>query len=575
MQPSSDQPTGTERSRALRRWGPLVAIVAVVAVVGGVLALSGGDGDEGDSSGSGTTVAGGLSGASSEDLPEGVLPFSVAEREGIEVDWPETCDTDRGQVAYPSYFAPECYAPFEGDNGGETAPGVTADSIKVVWYLPPEVDPIIDFISEGISDDTNDQVRETVSGFNELYAHFSETYGRTVDLEFYNATGTAEDEVAARADAVAIAEEIHPFMVLNGPQLTSAFAEELAAREIACIQCGPTQPTDFYAEGDPYLLSISMNAEQGQVHASEFVGQQLAGRNAEFAGDELADQERTFGLVYLDSVEGAAENLSQFEENLDAQGVTLAETVGYDSPVTLQTTAASVIAKLKDAGVTSVLFSGDPVAPRELTREATAQDYFPEWIITPSAVLVDTTVFARTYDQEQWSHAMGVVTGAARGNPDNQGAAFIYRWYFGEDPPAGDTVLLLSAQLTTMYNVLQGVGPNVTAQNFRDTIFSAPPTPPAVTQPSLSWGDKGIWPGTDWLGIDDATVVWWNPDATGPDERGDEGEGMYEYVEGGRRFLPGEWPDTDTKAFDPEGAVTIYEQRPPGEEVPDYPSPAG
>ena len=50
---------------------------------------------------------------------------------------------------------------------------------------------------------------------------------------------------------------------------------------------------------------------------------------------------------------------------------------------------------------------------------------------------------------------------------------------------------------------------------------------------------------------------------------------MWAYAEGGRRYLPGEWPDTETTAFDPEGAVTIYEERPPGEEVPDYPSPAG
>jgi len=554
----------------------VVAIVAAVAVAGGVLVLSGGD--DGDEGAAGTTTVAdtGSAGArSSDDLPEGVLPFSVAEAEGIDVDWPDTCNTELGQVAYPSYFAPECYAPFEGDNGGETAPGVTADSIKVVWYLAPEVDPIIDFISEGISDDSRAEVEETVSGFNELYADFGETYGREIDLEFYDATGTADDEVAARADAVAIAEDIAPFMVLNGPLLTSAFAEELAAREISCLQCGPNQPTDFYADADPYLLTITMNAEQGQVHTSDFVGQQLAGRNAEFAGDDLAAQERTFGLVYLDSVEGADQNLSDFEDLLADEDVTLAETVGYDSPVTLQTTAASVIAKLKDAGVTSVLFSGDPVAPRELTREATAQDYFPEWIITPSSVLVDTTVFARTYDQEQWAHAFGVVTGAARGNPDNQGTGFVYEWYFGEEPPAADTVALLSAQLTTFYNVVQGVGPDLTAQNFRDTIFAAERTPPAVTQPSLSWGDKDIWPDTDWLGIDDTTVVWWDPEATGPDERGDEGVGMWAYVEGGRRYLPGEWPDTDTLAFDPEGAVTIYEERPPGEEVPDYPSPAG
>ena len=574
MLPSSDAGAGSEGSgrSGLRRWGPLIAIVAVVAIVGGALLLTSGGGD--DDAGSTTTTA--APGAlSSDDLPEGVLPFDVAQAEGIDVDWPDTCDTERGTVAYPSFFAPACYAPFDGDNGGATDQGVTADSIKVVWYLGPDEDPIINFITEGLSDDTAADTRATVEGFNEFFAHFSETYGREVDLEFYEATGTAEDEIAARADAVAIAEDMQPFMVLNGPLLTSAFEEELAARGVSCIQCGPTQPQEFYEEADPYLLSVTMSAAQGQFHTAAFLGRQLAGKPAAFAGDDLKDEERVFGLVYLNAVENAEETVGELEDRLDEEGVSLAEEVGYDSPITLQTTAPSVIAKLKDAGVTTVLFAGDPVAPRELTREATAQDYFPEWVVTPSSTLVDTNVFARTYDQEQWAHAFGVSTTAAHVDPSTQGSAFLYQWYFGEEAPANDTVALLSAQLNTFYNIVQGVGPNLTRQAFRDTIFAAEPTPSAVTQPSLSWGDKGIWPDTDWLGIDDATLVWWNPDAEGPDERGDVAAGMWEYVDGGARYVPDEWPEGDPKVFDERGAVTIYEQPPEGESPPDYPSPAG
>jgi len=574
MLPSSDEGVGSggDGRSGLRRWVPLIAIVAVVAVVGGALLLTSGGGGDGAASTTTATAGGGLT---ADDLPEGVLPFEVAEAEGIDVDWPDTCDTERGTVAYPSFFAPSCYAPFTGDNGGATDEGVTEDGIKVVWYLAPDEDPIIDFISEGISDDTAADTRATVEGFNEFFATFAETYGREVELEFYEATGTADDEIAARADAVAIAEDLAPFMVMNGPQLTSAFAEELAARGVSCLQCGPTQPQEFYAEADPHLLTVSMSAEQGQFHTAAFVGRQLAGRPARFAGDDLAGEERVFGLVYLNSIENAEEVQDQFEQRLADEGVTLAESVGYDSPITLQTSAASVIAKLKDAGVTTVLFAGDPVAPRELTREATAQDWFPEWMVTPSSILVDTNVFSRTYDQEQWAHAFGVSTTAVHVDPSNQGSAFLYDWFFGEEPPADDTVALLSAQLNTFYNVIQGVGPNLTRQGFRDTIFAADPTPSAVTQPSLSWGDKGIWPDTDWLGIDDATLVWWDPEAEGPDERGDVAPGMWQFVDGGVRYLPDEWPEGDPALFDPEGAVAIYEQPPEGEEVPDYPSPAG
>ena len=53
------------------------------------------------------------------------------------------------------------------------------------------------------------------------------------------------------------------------------------------------------------------------------------------------------------------------------------------------------------------------------------------------------------------------------------------------------------------------------------------------------------------------------------------GKGLYEYVDGGKRYLPGQWPDAAPDVFSTTGAVTIYETVPPSEQVPNYPSPAG
>jgi len=123
--------------------------------------------------------------------------------------------------------------------------------------------------------------------------------------------------------------------------------------------------------------------------------------------------------------------------------------------------------------------------------------------------------------------------------------------------------------------VIQGIGPHLTAQDFKDALFAADRTPLAISQPSLSYGDKGIWPHPDYVGVDDATEVWWDPSVSGKDEIERDGQGLYQYVDGGKRFLPGEWPTGPTKAFQKDGAVSIYETVPPGEQVPTYPSPAG
>jgi len=158
--------------------------------------------------------------------------------------------------------------------------------------------------------------------------------------------------------------------------------------------------------------------------------------------------------------------------------------------------------------------------------------------------------------------------------PEETGYYALYEWWKGAPPQANDTIGLLMPNFTLFYAVTMYAGPDLTHETWRDALFANPGTTQAITQPYLTYGDKGIWPYTDYSGVDDATAIWWDPAATGPDEIRKEGTGMYAYVDGGTRYLPGEWP-TEDRMFDPEGAVTIYVTPPAGEEPPDIPSPAG
>jgi type II secretory pathway pseudopilin PulG len=563
------QNTTPQRSSGLKRYGPLIAIVAVLAVVAVIVIVASSGGDDDTAS---TDTTSGLAASR-----EGVVSWSQAEADGTtdSIDWGERCDTTTGQLAYPSFFAGECYAPFTGDNGGATATGVTADSIKVIYYLTPEVDPVIDFITSEIQvDDTNADSSATLAGFNEFYSKYFETYGRTVDLEFFTGTGPSDDPIAARADAVTIAN-MQPFAVLGGPVLVPDFADELAARQVLCIGCTPAQGADFYEERSPYVWSVANTGEQAQTHSAEFITKQLAGRKAQYAGDPaLKEQDRKFGLIYLSTSESSEETIRQFEQNLQDGGVDVAVSLSYASPIDLQTSSPQYIAQMKEAGVTTVMFTGDPIAPQPLTRAATSQDYSPEWYLNSTA-LADTTAFARTYDQEQWKNAFGVSTLAARVDPSISGTLYLWDWYFGTPSPTVTGGATTVPNLQTLYAVLQGMGPDVNATNFKDALFAADATRSAVSQPSLSWGDKGFWPYDDYAGIDDATILWWDPTATGPDEIQRNGTGMYRYVDGGKRYLPGQWPDTDPPLFQMDGSVAIYTTPPPGEAAPTYPSPAG
>src|SRR5260370_9724483 len=147
----------------LRRYGPVIAILAVLGVVAGVLLSS-----QGGPKAAGTTpTAGGAHSA-------GAISWSQAAAEGKtkSIDWGSRCDTTTGRLKYPYYFAGQCYAPFKGNNGGATYPGVTAHSVKVVLYLPEPQDPVLRYIEGAIADtDTNQQRTETRPRDDRLLPH--------------------------------------------------------------------------------------------------------------------------------------------------------------------------------------------------------------------------------------------------------------------------------------------------------------------------------------------------------------------------------------------------------------------
>ncbi len=544
----------------MRRWGPIIAIVAVIAIVAGIVLMGGGD--DGDDTAT-TTTTGSGGGA-----PEGAISFSRAEAEGLDVTFADTCDTETGRLAMPYYFAPECYAEVE-DNGGATAPGVTADEITVVVYIAQDADAVLDFITAPIAnDDTGAQAEATYQGFTDMFNAYMQTYGRTVKLEFLRASGQSTDEVAARADAVKAMDEMGAFAVWGGPVLSNAWTQEIKARGGVCIGCPGLD------DAAPSVFSVAPGADQTRQLMVEYVTKKLAGKPAEHAGQaDYTSTDRVFGHLWIDTGSAdAKQGADDLKQLLADEGVELAEQIGYElNPGTLQEQATTIISRLKEAGVTSVILGGDPIAPKTLTEVATAQDYHPEWILG-TATLQDVTAFARTYDQDQWRHAFGFSYLTARlatglGAPD-----VLYKWWSGTLAPADDTVGVLWPNPATFFAGVQAAGPTLTAETFRNGLFSGEVAEPAITQPSINYGEHGLWDEVDYNGIDDITEIWWDPTASGDDELRRPGTGMYRYVDGGQRYLVGSLTE-DLKAFDETGTVTIYDEVPAAEAPPDAPPP--
>ncbi len=380
-----------------------------------------------------------------------------------------------------------------------------------------------------------------------------------------------------------MATELGAFASWGGPARTSAYADELAARRVLCL-CAVPEPDAWYTARAPYVMSLEPTVSQRIALQTEYVAKRLAGLPARHAGDvRLATQGRTFGLVYED-VPGQVglRGAEALERELRRAGVELADSLGYGSAggAAGGADARRVVSRLRQAGVTSVLYVGDGLFPVFMTQEATRQGYSPEWVLLGAGVAgvggglagADTTFAGRAYDQTQWSHAFGLSFSAARLAPGQGEAWRVHAWHTGQAPPARASHALVYRAPWMFFTGMHLAGPVLTPGSLRDGLFRLPPAGRGmVTSPSVSFGRHGVWPGDDHGVGDDVTELWWDSTTAGPDEAGGQGVGMYRYVAGGRRYLPGSQPAAETGAFTRADSVTIYEEPPPSDRPPSYP----
>lgn len=596
--------------RGLKRYQPFIGLVLVIVLVVGFLpgksketatttttAASGTSADTGSTivdtsgvqetvgdSGSSVTTATGATATSPTGGPRNA-PAAVAApavKAGVDPLAAPDCDRALGRIKFPSKWAVPCVPswPKGTDNGGATGIGVTKDTITVALRQCSSPDDAAVSAALGI-DDTPEESAQTYRDYIELFNAHYRTYGRKVKLVVFQCSG--EDDAAAKADAIKVATEIKAFAHFGGP---AVFIDELAARGIMCVSLGCyasaavenyTRPANRGKVWGWYITNT-----QAYKHRMEYVGKRLCGRPAKWAGDVTTKTKpRKFMILSYNDATNAYKSGAEFgqkeiEKYKGADGSQCKAGLMFQTlnVQTAQEDARTIVAKLKDEGITSVLVTADPVSVIFITREATNQQYFPEWVIGAS-VLTDTTFFGRLYDQQQWQNAFGIAWNPARVPKEISDAWYIYRWHFGKDPIAEDVYSVIYPQPLMLFMGIHLAGAKLNADTFRDGMFSFPPTPPSaagITYFTMSFGKHGLWEWEDFTAQDDASEIWWDEQAVGTDENGNSGVGMVRYVDGGKRYMPGQRPSTEPKAFDPAGTVTIYDKRPDADAVPNYPN---
>ncbi|HET9731017.1 MAG TPA: ABC transporter substrate-binding protein, partial [Acidimicrobiia bacterium] len=408
------------------RYAPFLILVVVVVIV--AVALAGGN----DRKKIVTPPP------NAENVP---VQYQQAQAAGAlgQYTWQDHCDKTTGRVAVPMLDPAPCVPKFTGDNGGATSLGVTADTIRIGYYVA-KPDPLYDFVlKQAGAYDPPDQIAATAIGYAQILASQYELYGRKIQMIRIDGSGPQTDGNAAKIDADKAAKQFKVFAVVGGPAQTPAFAQELAANHVLCIgTCIIAQPERFYSEHSPYMWPVGPSPEQSSAMLVEFLKKQLIGKDAIYAGDPaFRNKTRTFALLTYDTPDGQFKAAwDHFEQILKDAGVNIVLHKSYFLDVNaLAQTGHDVGVALKRANATSVIFTGDPIIPKYFTDEADTQGYFPEWIMA-GTVFADTSVFARTFDQKEWAHAFGLQLTPARVNKEQNNAYLLYKWWFGTAPPA-------------------------------------------------------------------------------------------------------------------------------------------
>jgi hypothetical protein len=496
------------------------------------------------------------------------------------------CGPD-GRLAYPYQQRAPCTRPLKKgeSNGGATTMGVTAKTVKVVLFLgnhsQQDTARTMPGGSAPVDHATNQPayIEDSYPDWQTVLNHSFNLWGRKFEFETVNPTGA--DEAAQRADALTVAEK-KPFAVVsNAPPVAGGgqvFAAELVAKKIIVFYGGITNLEAAKQAPYRYLGGFDNNATV--INTVQFVARQLKGETAKWSGD-FTTKKRIFGLIRPES----GIDWQYYTSTAKKEGLTLAKgaELVYSVPLdTSQVTAKNqeeapvLVAKLKDAGVTTVLLFTSFAMNQAVLKAADNLDYHPEWVFTGMGAQ-DIEITARILQgiaPEQMKHVFGLgdLPLYVSGIDDPQVNWF--NWYWGKNQG-----VYSAGTVGTLYLLNAGVslaGPKLTPKTFQQGLFSMPIFGGAASNQVQSFmfaqGPAADLPYDEYsqVGLDYA-IMWWNPTQTGKGKiLFDDGTGRFMYIDNAKRYKAGEWKRGEPKLFDPSNSISEFNGLPASDTVPEY-----
>ncbi len=448
---------------------------------------------------------------------------------------------DRDEQVDGLEYSPPCFT-FSGDNGGATARGVTADTIKVAYRVPADQDIMAWFAQLGgvpIDADNQKLLADTEAIVDWVNENF-ELYGRRIELVPYDGRGQILQELqlagqdAATNDSIRVANELEAFADVTA--LTQPYADGLARNQVIAIGA-PYMSREWFEERRPYAWSTVPDCTATAEVAAAYSNQRLFGRTADHAEGDLAGRERTMAVIAPNNRE-YQQCVDRFVEMVEAEGNEVAMRREYTIEASqLPTQAASIAAELRAEDVTSVSCACDPLMQMYLAQQASAQGLTPEWLIAGGG-FIDLDLGGQLISKnapDQWIRAFGGSPSAAPQPPETSVAHAAYESVRPDGDPS-DVLELLYRQVLVLALGIQMAGPELTPESFEAGLMAWPG----------GSGQAGEWdfsPG-HYTPVVDFREIWWDPDTVSP-FNGELGT----YRDGGQRYTQENVPEGDPEVF--------------------------
>jgi len=463
-------------------------------------------------------------------------------------------------------LAPPCVAHFEGDNGGATHRGVTADEVRILFYVDGHISVNT---AAGQDDETQlagryfdlwepptadeEQNSSTMRIARRWQSYFNDrfqTYDRVAHFYVYFATGDgAPSAETRRADAIDNLQAVDPFAVVLSRAKTGydrEYMETMAANGVLSFGARNAYDAAFFRQHPGAIWSYRPSVEQHADRYISYVCSKVVGHPVVDTDDEtILGGPRRLGLLY--TTDPSRSDLHRFaqltREGVEACGGEFVSTATFPvSGRTYQTGredaaalyATNNMATFQQDEVTTIIWAGG--YETDQSKAAGRLGYHPEWVLAGDNES-EGNWNASYNDPETFEYAWIVTHVPYRGDVDEDPCRQAINEAdpgLGRDGSHACGISRFYEDLRQLFTGIQVAGPRLTVDTIDKGFHAIPPL--ASTDPKLPacFYDVG-----DYTCIKDAVAEHW--DSQEPNPNGAT-IGCWRMVEDGRRYLAGHWP---------------------------------